>query len=207
MKWEPGPLFSAQGLFTAGLCGLWGAGHLSLPVVGTLEALAVGSWRGSLSGAPAQPLHTAAPPGRGTARGVSAGGTRTPLPRSCKQPRLHLGRWKGFLILRKSGPRQFLTWGASSLKVSGPSNMPKSPTFYAARQLHPHKIRVKKNVDSRYMGICQLLSILFHSNSKTDNWICDKASFLDVSPYRGSLLNKHLFPAIQTLQFKKFTIS
>ena len=50
-------------------------------------------------------------------------------------------------------------------------------------------------------------SKIFHSNSKTDNWIYDKASFLDVSPYRGSLLNKHLFPAIWTLQFEKFTIS
>lgn len=159
MKWVPGPLFSAQGLFTGGLCGLWRGGRLSLLGVGTLEALAVGSWRagrGSLSGAPCP---APAPPGRAQQEACLRG-HKTALPRSCKQPRLHLGSWRGFLTLRKSGPQQFLTWGAPSPKVSGPSSTPKPPTSCAARQLHPHKIRVEKNADSRYMGICQLLSIL-----------------------------------------------
>ena len=108
-------------------------------------------WEGQSVG---RPLPSPCTPRMGTR------GHETALPRSFKQPRLYLRSWRGFLTLRKSGPQQFLTWGAPSPKVSGPSSMPKPPTSFAARQLHPHKVRVEKNADSRYMGICQLLSIL-----------------------------------------------
>ena len=147
MKWVPGPLFSAQGLFTGGLCGLWRGGCLSSGPSRPWQ-WGLGGLGGAVCRAPlAQPLHP-------------QDGHETALPRSCKQPRLYLRSWRGFLTLRKSGPQQFLTWGAPSPKVSGPSSMPKPPTSFAARQLHPHKVRVEKNADSRYMGICQLLSIL-----------------------------------------------
>ena len=78
------------GLFTAGLRGLWGAGCLSLPVVGTLEALAVGSWRagrGSLSGAPCPaPAHCCAPREGHSKRHVCWGHETPPFPGLASSP-------------------------------------------------------------------------------------------------------------------------